>query len=377
MNRSVWQIDPTHLTPYYNLTLCSALAQAGWNVHYASSVFIYDSALSYSNDFQTHFFYFPQIYTAKLACHPFMRRILRIYFYPFGHRRVLQSVIANPPTLVHLQWTRLPRLDLYLVNQLHRHGIPVIYTAHDVEPLFPYAFDLSAIYTAVDAIVVHTEANQNKLLQHHPSLSEKKIHVIPHIAPTWPLPSGANRSAARLWLGLAPNVPVLLFFGSNRPYKGFDVLMDAFAYVRKIFPDLWLVIAGRFDDSQYLSFRQSQVLIEPNYVPADRVWTYHLAADVVVLPYRKISQSGELITAMSFGIPVIVTGVGGLAETVNGTGWVVSPDDPIALAEAILDAFSNNSRLESMSKLSSHIIREYHSPDVVAQQTVKLYSEFF
>ena len=54
MSLSVWQVDPVHLTPYYNLTLGAALAQVGCEVHYVTSNFIYDAALLYPADIQTH-----------------------------------------------------------------------------------------------------------------------------------------------------------------------------------------------------------------------------------------------------------------------------------------------------------------------------------
>ena len=376
MRNSVWQIDSAHLTPYYNLALCSALAQANWNVYYATSTSIYNSALSYPSNFETHFFYFPQKDTSRLLFHPIVWRVLRTLNYPFGHRKLLQSIANTPQTLVHLQWARLPFFDLCLIRHLHQIGIPVVYTAHDIDPLFNHAFDLSRIYTRVDAIIVHSEANRSKLLQRYPSLIGKTIRVIPHLAPNWAVPMDSNRAEARLRLGLAANVPVILFFGSNRSYKGFDVLLEAFSHARRILPDLWLLVAGKFENSlDVSSFTERQILIEPNYIPADCVWIYHLAADVAVLPYRQISQSGELITAMSFGLPVIVTDVGGIAETMKGNGWVVPPGDPVVLADAIVDAFSSDSRLHSLSILSREIVRDNHSPDLIAQQTIALYSE--
>ncbi len=376
MRLTVWQIDATHLTPYYNLALCSALAQADCDVHYATSRFIYDTELIYPSNFQIHFFYFPQADLPRFFCAPSLRRLLRTYLYPIGNLRLLRAIDVNPPAIVHMQWTRLPRLDESLIAQLHQRGIPVVYTAHDVEPLFSHAFNLSRIYTAVDAIIVHAEANRDFLLQRYPNLSEKIIRMIPHLAPEWMIPQGADRAGARSILGIAPDAQILLFFGSSRRYKGLDILKEAFRQARAACPSLWLVVAGHLDDLQASSsLPESQLLIEPNYIPSDRVWIYHLAADVIVLPYTQISQSGELITAMSFGLPVIVTDVGGMPETIYKNGWVVSPDDPEALTDAIIDAFSDIPRLQSMGNQSLQLIQEVHSPAQVAQQTIALYEE--
>jgi glycosyltransferase involved in cell wall biosynthesis len=376
MQLSVWQLDPAHLTPYYNLALCSALAQADCEVHYATSMFLYDSALLYPTDFQTHFLYFSQSNLLRFFQTSLVRRILRTFQYPIGHYGFLQVLDENPPAIVHIQWARLPHLDQWLIAQLHQRGIPVIYTAHDIEPLFSYVFDLSRIYSAVDAIIAHTNANRNILLQRYPYLSEKALRVIPHLAPAWEVPQKADRDVARSLLEVADAIPLLLFFGSNRAYKSLDVLIEAFIRAREARPDLWLLVAGLSTNSPKLSpLRASHILVKSEYIPSDQVWMYHLAADVVVLPYSQISQSGELITAMSFGLPVIVTEAGGMPETVNENGWVVPINDPVALSEAIIDAFSDMSRLKSLGNRSLQVIQEFHSPSQIVKKTLALYSE--
>jgi glycosyltransferase involved in cell wall biosynthesis len=375
MPLSVWQIDPIHLTPYYNLALCAALAQAGGDMHYATSQFVYDTALLYPGNIQIHFFYFPQADHNQFLGHSSVRSLRRTLEYPIGHWRLLQAIDANTSSIVHIQWARLPYLDRWLISQLHQRGIPIVYTAHDVEPLFSKAFNLFKIYTAADAIIVHTEANRDLLLRRFPKLLDK-VRVIPHPAPEWVIPSNANRAAARAYLGLGVDVSVVLFFGSNRPYKGLDMLVEAYTRAQAHRPDLWLLIAGRLDDPGILTdLRKSQVFVKPEYIPSDQVWLYHLAADIAVFPYRQISQSGELITAMSFGLPVIVTDIGGMPETVGENGWVVPPDDPIALSEAILDAFSDMPRLKMRASRSAQLIHEAYSPTLVAKQTMKLYYE--
>ncbi len=371
MSLQVWQVDPAHLTPYYNLALCCALEQAGCNVHYATSAFSYDPILPEFS--QTDYFYFP--FTDR-HYHSMVRRSLKAFLYPLGHWRFLHALDVNRPAIVHIQWTRLPILDHWLITQIKRRGVPVIYTAHDVEPLFPYAFDLSTIYAAVDAIIVHAQANRNLLLHNHPNLPESKVHVIPHPASTWDVPLGAERNAARSELGIPLNVPVLLFFGSSRPYKGLDILAAAFTLASEVRSDLWLIVAGRLDDSQIISsLRQPHVVIESGFVPSDRVWSFHFAADIAVFPYRQISQSGALITAMSFALPVIVTQVGGMPETVDGNGWVVPSNDPVILAGAILEAIGDMSRLASLGNRSAQLIDERHLSAHIARKTIELYDE--
>ena len=139
---------------------------------------------------------------------------------------------------------------------------------------------------------------------------------------------------------------VLLFFGYVRPYKGLRVLLEALALLvaRGGFSDLLLLVVGEFyeDEASYRAFiaarnLERHVRVVAEYVPQNRVAQYFSASDVVILPYRSATQSGIAQIAYNFNKPVIATTVGGLAEVVveGKTGFLVPPDDPPALAEAI------------------------------------------
>jgi glycosyltransferase involved in cell wall biosynthesis len=137
---------------------------------------------------------------------------------------------------------------------------------------------------------------------------------------------------------------MLLFFGLIRPYKGLSVLLEAFARAaEEIQATLWVV--GEF----YEPREPYDELVErlgigrrirwvDRYVPDEEVELYFRACDGVVLPYRSATQSGIVQVAYAFDRPVIVTRVGGLPDVVEDgrTGLVVPPDDPEALARAMV-----------------------------------------
>ncbi|WP_420455848.1 glycosyltransferase [Rubrivirga sp.] len=149
------------------------------------------------------------------------------------------------------------------------------------------------------------------------------------------------RPHARATLGLPDGVPVFLFFGFIRRYKGLHVLLDAWADVRRRLPDALLVVAGEFYADEDALRAQAAgldgVRLDADYIPDDRVGLYFGAADVVVQPYVTATQSGVAQIAFHFGRPVITTDVGGLAEGVPDgvAGLVVPPEDPGALADAL------------------------------------------
>lgn len=148
----------------------------------------------------------------------------------------------------------------------------------------------------------------------------------------------------RSGLGFSPDDKVVLFFGYVRKYKGLDILLRAFPDVIKDIPKARLLIVGEFyDDPQiYLSLIEElhlrpHVKLINQFVPNEDVGKYYSASDVVVLPYRTGTQSGILNVAYGFERPVIVTNVGGLAESVDEerTGFIVEPESAEAISSGI------------------------------------------
>jgi D-inositol-3-phosphate glycosyltransferase len=377
-------LDPAQLTPYYNIALCDALALAGCNVRYITSDYLYDGNLPFTSNFTTDYQYFRGLNNPRLINYPRLRRLLRGISYPFNHWQLLRQLRVNPPDVLHIQWSRMPRVDHWLIQQVRAAGVPVIHTIHDVIPL--YAPDantkpLQTVYEEADRIILHTEANRGDFLQTYPTVDLNRIVVIPLIStPNTALPTNATRPIARTRLSLPHDAPVFVFFGSVRHYKGVDTLLTAFAQAVASHPNLHLVIAGKPDteeDNQLLERARSQsnVHVYSGYIPYEEVWQYYIAADVMVLPYRAITQSAALISSMEFGRAVIVTDVGGLPETVAGNGWIVPPEDANALATVILDAASDLERVRKMGERSSTLIQQKYTGSAVAQATLELYKQ--
>lgn len=162
---------------------------------------------------------------------------------------------------------------------------------------------------------------------------------------------GVDRSVARQELGIDPQAPVVLFFGYVRPYKGLDVLLDAFHLARQTRPDLKLMVVGEFyagETETRAKLRElgleDGVRLVADYVPNEQVPLWFSACDVVAQPYLSATQSGVAQVAYQFERPVILTDVGGLAEIVphERAGFVVPPRDPEALAAALVRFFEED-----------------------------------
>ncbi len=157
-----------------------------------------------------------------------------------------------------------------------------------------------------------------------------------------------SKAEARRMLDLPEGVPVLLFFGFVRRYKGLHTLLEAMPRVLEAQPEARLAIAGEFydDAAPYRALirrhgLEERVQVCDRYLPDGEVPRYFAAADVVVQPYVRATQSGVAQVAFHFARPLVTTDVGGLAEVAEGVGLVVPPEDPAALAEALTHFFAD------------------------------------
>lgn len=380
----VWMLDPAQLTPYYNIALCDSLAQAGCTVRYIGSQYLYDRYLPHSDHFKTDYHYFRGLNHTRLIQFPRLRRVLRGISYPFDHWRLARQMQENKPDILHIQWSRVPRFDRWLIQQARALGIPVIHTVHDVVPSYAPESSirsLERVYALANRLILHTQTNRQDFLHLYPTIRREDTAIIPLInAPYQALPPNPNQATARQALGLPTNVPILLFFGSVRWYKGVDLLLSAFASARQSAPNIHLVIAGKPDtpdESALLENSRSQpnVHITSGFIPYEAIWQYYVAADVVILPYRSITQSAALLSAMDFGRAVIVTNVGGLPETIDGNGWVVPPENVPELAKSIVEATSQPLVLAAMGKRSIQLVQERHGGAAVARNTLEVYEQ--
>lgn len=342
-------VDPAAYTPPYDRALAAALVRAGADVELWTTAFRHgDLPPAPGVDVREAFYRRGGGRAARLAQHvPDMLR----------YRRA-----AERADVVHFQWLPVQALDRFLLPSKR----PRLLTAHDVLPREPKPGQLAgqrALYRRMDAIVVHSEHGAARLRE----LGVGNVHVIPH---------GAFDALTTVE-GEPPierrGGPVALFFGLIRPYKGVDVLLEAWRRAEK--PDgaeLWVIGMPRMD----AAFVQGPgVRTALRFVSGPELAGAFRAADVVVLPYREIDQSGVLFTALAFGRPMILTAVGGFPEiAATGAAELVPPDDPDALAQALTRLLGDRERRDRMAEAARAAAAGPYSWDAIARQTLALYS---
>ena len=273
--------------------------------------------------------------------------------------RTAQAIASMRPRAVVLQhWMPFFAPAYGVVTWLlRRRGVPVYAVVHNALPHERRPGDrlLSRLlFRQLDGALALSDAVAADLRVLAPSLEVARAEhpVYDHFGASLP------QRAARRALALSPDAPVLLFFGFVRRYKGLHVLLDALPSIVQALPEVQLVIAGEFydDPAPYHAHvaRHSlggHVRFASAYIAEAEVATYFSAADVVVQPYVSATQSGVAKIAFHFGRPVITTDVGGLAEAVphERAGFVVPPEDPQALAAAVIRFFQEGwaGRLET------------------------------
>ena len=192
-----------------------------------------------------------------------------------------------------------------------------------------------AVLRRADRFVVQNARNAGEIAR---VSAGARVEIVPH--PSEPRAVIPDRAAARARLGVPIDAPVFLFSGLLRPYKGWDILLDAFRAVRKEFPEAILVFAGEpWGKARDLPVRApAGVRLELRYQPEEERAEWFAACDAVVCPYRHATGSGIAADAFAFSRPVIGTAVAGLLGVVEDgrSGLLVPPADAGALASAMI-----------------------------------------
>jgi glycosyltransferase involved in cell wall biosynthesis len=359
-------VDPSAYTPPYDRALSGALARAGADVELVTSRFAYGDVPPADGYRVSELFYrragrfgaadrgrFP----TKLAEHvPDMLRYRR-------H--------AREADVVHWQWLTVQPVDAYLLPPKR----PRVLTAHDVLPREPRPGQVGAtrrLLEKMDAVVVHSQHGAMRLHEEL-RLDEERIHVIPHGAFDYlthlpdekPLPPELA----------AVEGPVVLFFGLLRPYKGVELLIEAFQNVDGA--ELWVVGMPRMPLEplrELASQIRGRVRFVPRFVDDSEIPAFFRRADVVALPYREIDQSGVLYTALAFGKPMVVSSVGGFAEVAaEGAARAVPPNAPVELAAAIQELLDKPEECRRLADAARAAAAGRYSWDSIAEQTLTLY----
>jgi glycosyltransferase involved in cell wall biosynthesis len=361
-------VDPSAYTPPYDDALCRALAAAGAEVTLQTSRFAYGETPSAEGYRRVERFY-RRSHGGAAGAGPRGRAGLALKLAEHVPDMLRYRRAAREADVVHFQWLTVQPLDVYLLPR----DRPLVLTAHDVLPREPRPGQLAAqrrLYERVDAVVVHSENGRDRLVREL-GIDGDHVHVIRHGALA-PHPSGEPRLPAEL-ARRAEGVPVVLFFGLLRPYKGLDVLLRAWEGVDGA--ELWVVGLPRMDLAPLRAAAPPGVRFVPRFVSEAESAALFAAASLVVLPYREIDQSGVAFTALGTGAPLVASAVGGLPELAEtGAVRLVPPADADALRAALRALLADPRGLEAMAARAREAAAGEYGWDAIARRTLTLYN---
>jgi glycosyltransferase involved in cell wall biosynthesis len=316
-------------------------------------------------------------------------RVLRYY------AKLIRYAATATPTVFHILWhNKFELADRTLLLCYYKLlGKKLVFTAHNVNAgkrdsndSWLNRLSLRAQYHLCDHILVHSDKMKAELLKDF-QIAESKVSVIPFgINNTVPTTS-LSPADARHRLGLRQSDKTLLFFGNIAPYKGVEFLVDAFrALLRKDSSYRLLIVGSPKDAGEYwgrirnsiegdLAKRITAVI---EYVPDEATELYFKAADVLVLPYAHVFQSGVLFLGYSFGLPVIAADVGAMKDEImeGKTGLTFQPRNSDDLAKQIDRYFKSElfQDLESNRAAIKAYANERYSWEKVTQTLTTIYS---
>lgn len=356
-------VDPSAFTPPYDHALCAALARAGADVELVTSRFPYGAPPPPDRYRRRELFY----RHARGAPASRARRALKLAEHAPDMLRYQR--LARAADVVHFQWLDVQWLDRFLLPKR-----PVVLTAHDLLPREARPGQARAqrrLYDAVDAIVVHSEYGRRQL-EGVLGVDPCRVHMIHHGAFEHLAGGGATPLPAELERVTAP---VVLFFGLLRPYKGIDVLLQAWRGIAGA--ELWIVGRPRIALAPLRALAGPGVRLIARFVSDAELRSFFRRADVVVLPYsrtERFDQSGVLATALAFGKPIVVTDVGGFGEVAAlGAARLVAPDDVSALHAALVALLSDAGERERLAQAARAAAAGPYSWVEAGAKTLALY----
>jgi len=276
--------------------------------------------------------------------------------------RALSFLSTHRPNVLVLQWWTATTLHTYVVlAALARWlGARVVIEIHEFQDPGEARHGMARRYgrwglgillRLCHGCVIHSKVDWLSLEEQHLPRGSLNITVAAHgpydqFSPGKVAGDGADMAAvAAVRQAPRPSVANLLFFGLIRPYKGLADLLAVFnSLTDEEASGLWLTVVGETWDGCTEPARlieasphRDRITFVNKYVHDEVVAAAFGHADVVVLPYRRASSSGTLQVAMSWGLPVVTTSVGGLPEAASGYNGAifVPPGDPAMLKAAI------------------------------------------
>ena len=272
--------------------------------------------------------------------------------------------------------------NLFLVKLLFGK---VVLTVHDVTSFADEnesTIISKFIYNLTDIVLTHNAFSKNEIIK-VTSISSNNIYIIPHGNYTPFISIQNDKNNSKEILNLPKDKTILLFFGMIKKVKGLEILLEAFKKVVDTNSDIVLLIAGKpweddFDEYQKIIDRNNlskHIILHTKFIPHEDVKHYYCVSDLVVLPYKKIYQSGVLMMTLSYERPAIVSNLPSLMEVIsdNENGFLFETENSNDLSDKLIQILADRKKLEIVRRKGAELINTKYGWDEIGRLTKSAY----
>lgn len=306
----------------------------------------------------------------------YLSTILRIASYIRKHKEIC---------VVHIQWLRLWKVDILFARWLKNRGIKVVFTAHNLLPHDSgdtQREKYRIYYKTVDKICVHTAITKKELIDQF-EIDSDKVEVIPHGIIYSDVPEDTiiyRAESLKKKYEISPKTLVISSLGIQSYYKGIDILIDLWSEEKELNanPDVKLMIVGKNSNLDYTPLEGiGNVVIVNERISNEDFQAYLEISDVILLPYRKISQSGMLFSAIARNKPVVISNIGGLPDPldIGKVGWNIGIADKTSLSKILKDFAQQPHMVKVLQNNNSEFqkVKDYYSWESISMKLKSLY----
>lgn len=382
----VFMMDLWCYTPHYDRYLCEALRHENIEAMLGSVCPYQDPEYFAKNDLRNDPGLLDIVPKLRIS-NDTSRRALMLVESCINMAALLARFTISKPSIVHVQWTPLLRrfpFEIWFLRVVKKLGIKLVYTVHNVLPhdtgkAFVSAF--KSVYREMDALICHTNQAKSRLIREF-SVDPKRVWVIPH----GPLLHDAKRGsvqASKAQLHIPEDVTLVLWQGIIRSYKGIDFLLEGWRTIDASRLKARLLIAGTGESGLLKATRervarlglQDSVRLDFRYIPDEELPTYYRAADVAIYPYRDVTTSGALMTALAYRKAIVATNLPGFREVLRDkeTALLIDYGDVGALASALSGLIRNPKERERLA-LGVASAGNFNSWSRIARETRQCYA---
>jgi glycosyltransferase involved in cell wall biosynthesis len=374
-------MDLLAIVPYYTAYLSKALLSEGVSVQVGSISYYLDRSCSAVRGLKPD----PGLLDVigKLDLPRVPRRILKLIEALINMAALSLRFLLTPPDIVHVQFLPMLRwkapFDLWFIHLCRLRGAKIVLTVHDILPhdtAETYKALFQSLYRHTDALICHSDSIRTRLISEF-AIPAEKIFVIPHGPFFYDIPPDNSAS-------LTPRTSeqIVLWQGIIFPYKGVDLLLNAWQRVEAATDNARLVVLGTGAPdllhqlrAQVQQLGLTRVTLDFRFASTEELVAAYRAADIVVYPYRAITTSGALATGLALGKTIVASDLPVFREllTDRKDALLINPEETDELSSALTELLHNPSLRKELA--SAVTARDFGSRSwqEIAYKTIEVY----